>query len=518
MGIYIYGHIAPHRISPEKWSKTYEDSLKIVKAGDLACFELYEKEGETYHSLVPSVDKNGQWIAIGDMHTGSCIETYSLCRDIGRYSLDKVPTQEYPVLDLLYSIRRGGDFDSDTTEYFFNKTQGKRPHMFLLAIACMIASDFPEAAAVTGDITHASCIRACELAEKVLGRKIDLPLQYDIPRLYKALTDAGYTGEELAKRFLYIYSGVKDESYCDFIKQKFTIKEEKPYFLEKHKTNSVWALAKEFLECGYDHTLDALCELVSERENAAEKLVNALVIGKVHIEKKSLYDFTENSQDNARPDDAEMLFARVMAALSGMQNRAIDTFITLDEQKKTLKKHFTNDDIDVLYDKAFSEDNPDQQIQKRVDRQYEKVAEMADKKPKEEYDIKDTSLLYFWDSPDDTISPRISGICKQITEAAWKFSGNQIANGRLDTPEKQFDYVKRSLKERFALPKEKIDYLHENKGNTEILRWYVGLFLIQLSDSEISDTVTAFLFNRPLFEHMIEKYFNKQQAENVQTE
>ena len=192
--------------------------------------------------------------------------------------------------------------------------------------------------------------------------------------------------------------------------------------------------------------------------------------------------------------------------------------ITLDEQKETLKKHFTNDDIDVLYDKAFSEDNPDQQIQKRVDRQYEKVAEMADKKPKEEYDIKDTSLLYFWESPDNTISPRISGICKQIIEAAWNFSGNQIANGRLDTPEKQFDYVKRSLKERFALPKEKIDYLHENKGNTEILRWYVGLFLIQLSDSEISDTVTAFLFNRPLFEHMIEKYFNKQQAENVQTE
>ena len=480
MGIYIYGHIAPHRISPEKWAKTYEDSLKIVKAGDLACFELYEKEGETYHSLVPSVDKNGQWIAIGDMHTGSCIEDFSLCRDIGRYTLEKEPTQEHPILDFLYANKRRIESDSDTTEYFFSKTQGKRPHMFLLAIACMIASDFPKAAAVTCDITHASCIRACDLAGKVLGRKIDLPLQYDIPRLYKALTAAGYTGEELAKRFLYIYSGVKDKSYCDFIKQKFTIKEEKPYFLEKHKTNSVWALAKEFLECGYDHTLDALCELVSERENAAEELVNALVIGKVHIEKKSLYDFTEDSQDNARPDDAEMLFARVMAALSGMQNRAIDTFITLDEQKKTLKKHFTNDDIDVLYDKAFSE--------------------------------------HFWESPENTISPRISGICKQIIEAAWNFSGKQIANGRLDTPEKQFDYVKRSLKERFALPKDKIDYLHEIKSNTEILRWYVGLFLIRLSDSEICDTVTAFLFNRPLFEHMIGRFFENQQVENGLTE
>ena len=36
MGIYIYGEIAPTRISKPAWEKTYEDTLKIVRYGQLA--------------------------------------------------------------------------------------------------------------------------------------------------------------------------------------------------------------------------------------------------------------------------------------------------------------------------------------------------------------------------------------------------------------------------------------------------------------------------------------------------
>ena len=143
---------------------------------------------------------------------------------------------------------------------------------------------------------------------------------------------------------------------------------------------------------------------------------------------------------------------------------------------------------------------------------------MADKKEKAEYDIGDNSQLYYWDSPDDTISPFILGIYDQIAEAAWNFSGKYIENGTLDTPEKQFDYVKQSVKKRFALPKELINFLHDNKTYPEILRRYVGLFLISQSDSEISDTVNAFLLNRPLFEYFMGKFLGKPEVENEDSE
>ena len=36
MGIYIYGEIAPTKIDTKAWEKTYEDTLKLVKYGQLA--------------------------------------------------------------------------------------------------------------------------------------------------------------------------------------------------------------------------------------------------------------------------------------------------------------------------------------------------------------------------------------------------------------------------------------------------------------------------------------------------
>ena len=170
MGIYIYSQIAPERIDEKAWARVYDDSLKIVRYAQLAEAECKNIEGYDVLTLVPADDKNGRWHAIGDMVTGSCIEDYDMEKDLSRYGKCTPDSGENSLaLEYLYSLDRNDESDIESRFWgvFGSKTQGERPHIYLLAIACMIASELPKAAVVYGDITHASCIKACSIAEEV---------------------------------------------------------------------------------------------------------------------------------------------------------------------------------------------------------------------------------------------------------------------------------------------------------------------------------------------------------------
>ena len=156
MGISIHSNIAPNEIDPKDWERVYDDALKIAEYGQLAGLVEKDIDGYKVRCLVPVgyADTN-HWHAEGDLLTGSCIETHEMYRDLSKYPCKAKASAHNSALTYLYDRF---SVDDEFSCVFNGKTQGERPHIYLLAIACLIASEFPQAAVVEGDINQGAWI------------------------------------------------------------------------------------------------------------------------------------------------------------------------------------------------------------------------------------------------------------------------------------------------------------------------------------------------------------------------
>ena len=132
-----------------------------------------------------------------------------------------------------------------------------------------------------GDITHAQCVNACEIASKVLGRDIHLPLQYDFERLYSALINEEYTDYDLFKRFYSIYTGWADKAYIEFIHKVFPEEYFIRYYSEKINSWPLDIVAKEWLEM--ELSLEGLFEVYKSLNSGNSALQTLIEIGRAHV-------------------------------------------------------------------------------------------------------------------------------------------------------------------------------------------------------------------------------------------
>ena len=501
MGIYIYGEIAPTKIDTKAWERTYEDTLKLVSYGRLAECEFKYINGMRVPCVVPTVEKNGCWSATGDMVAGKCIESFRLYKDINHYikNTNDIAIQN-PALELLYNRKvRDKKLDDMFSLYFCNKTQGNNPHMILLSIACVITNDFPEAAIVHGDITHAQCVNACKLAEKVLGRRINLPLQYDFERLYAALKNEGYTDYDLFKRFYSIYSGWADKAYIEFIHKVFPEEYFIRYYSEKINSWPLDIVAKEWLE--RELSLDGLFEVYKSLysgNSALQTLINTLIIGQVHIKEKTIYDFPEQSEYNEIPDDVSMLFARFMAKLTGYSRYIIDAYIPLKELKAEFISAFPSYDVRGMFDRAFLNSK-----NTKVEELYNQVFDLSDTIEKKAYDISDLRYMFLWDES-KMVEPMLWNRMQELVRAADE-RGREAILGLFKKPENRLAYICKYINMRFALPENLAEKILTKYTDDSYIAKYIGLLSMPFDELDKHKMCYVLMMNERLLDRLIEE-------------
>ena len=500
MGIYIYGEIAPSRINKKDWERAYIDTLKLVEYGQFAECEYKNINGHMVPCIVPTVEKDGCWNATGDMIAGKCIEDFRLYRDISHYTAKDIDIQN-PALDLLYNWKTIGksDIDNMFSLYFGNKTQGNNPHMILLSIACMITNDFPKAAIVHGDITHAQCIKACELAEKVLGRHIELPIQYDYNRLYSTLINDGYTEFELFEKYYTIYNGWAEKAYIDFIQKVFPEEYFIRYYTDKIKSWPLDIVVKEWLERGLP--LEGLFEVYKSNYSGNKSLqdfINIIILGQVNIKKKTIYNFAEQSEYDDMPDNIDMMLARCMANLAGYNRYIIDAYIPLNELKNIFISAFPSCSVREMFDKALSNSSSS-----KVEELYKQVFELSDELDKKSCDINDLRFLYFWDET-KTVKPTLWNRMLKFVRAADKL-GREGVSGLLKKLDDRLAYICKYLVKYYALPEVLAEEILTRYMDDNYIAKYIGIFSIPFDSMDSHKICHILMMNEKLLNKLIEE-------------
>ena len=501
MGIYIYGEIAPTKIDKKAWEKTYEDTLKLVSYGQLAECEFKYINGMKIPCVVPTVEKDGCWSATGDMVAGKCIESFRLYKDINHYikNTNDIAIQN-PALELLYNRKvRDKKLDDMFRLYFCNKTQGNNPHMILLSVACVITNDFPTAAIVHGDITHAQCVNACELASKVLGRDIHLPLQYDFERLYSALINEGYTDYDLFERFYSVYSGWADKAYIDFIHDKFPEEYFIHYYSEKIKSWPLDIVAKEWLE--RELSLESLFEVYKSLysgNSALQSLIEIMIAGQVHIKDKTIYSFSEKSEYDDIPDDIDMMLARFLAKVSGYSRYIINAYIPLKEIKAKFIYAFPSYSVRDMFDKALSN-----RSNSKIEELYKQVFDLSNELASKEYDIQDLRFLYLWNET-KTVEPTLWNRLLEFVRAADKL-GRDAISGSLKKSDDRIAYICKYLGKYYALPEELAEKILTKFADDEYIAKYIGIFGMPFDDLDSHRMCCVLMMNERLLDRLVEE-------------
>lgn len=502
MGIYIYGEIAPTKIDKSDWEKTYEDTLKLVEYGRLAECEYKYINGYKIPCVVPAVEKDGCWSATGDMIAGKCIEHFGLHKNIAHYTRNiKDININNPALELLYNRKTVGktNIDDMFKTYFSSKTQGNNPHMILLSIACVISNDFPEAAIVHGDITHAQCVKACELAEKVLVRHIDLPIQYDYERLYSSLINEGYTEFELFERFYTIYNGWVDEAYIGFIQDKFPEEYFIRYYTDKIKSWPLDIVVKEWLERKL--SLEGLFEVYESNYTGNKSLqdfINILILGQIYIRDKTIYSFSEKSEYDDIPDDIDMMLARFMAKVSGYSRYIINAYIPLKELKAKFIYAFPSYSVRDMFDKALSNNS-----NSKVEGLYRQVFNLSDELDEKSYDINDLRFLYLWNDS-KTVEPTLWNRLLAFVRTAEKL-GRDAVSGLLKESNDRLAYICKYLGKYYALPEELAEKILTKYTEEDYIAKYIGIFSIPFNSMDSHKICHVLMMSEKLLDRLIEE-------------
>ena len=361
MGIMLYLYAVPGRIPEADWQEAFDDVMKISQAAGLAEVRHIELEGRQFwcNTLsLPRAEENdwGEetvWHTVGDLTTGNNMEDFELSRDISTCHA------EDNGVDILGNLLdEPEDFGQEPPAFIHlwgAKTQGQRGHIYLLAMACVLADRFPEAVIVHGDITAGQCMKAAKHAGNLLGREISIPVQFDAWRLYaRVQAMAGEDRELCIRLFFALYQGIEDEAYLEFLRKNISEDEYYVWLRSISKVSRVNDVMRKWLDVtGNFKCLADLLVLDSEGPQLApEEFIEEIVDAKLFIEDHNTYDGAYAGREVDVPDNVYMQFARFLAVLAGVRNKNIDFCMPLEEIKAICRALF-GDRCDV--DATFAE-------------------------------------------------------------------------------------------------------------------------------------------------------------------
>jgi hypothetical protein len=505
MGTFLFGEVTAKRIDPEAWAEFYDDTIKIIESGQLAYLEWIDVHGIKCQALVPSRNQKGHWYVSGDLNTGLNTETFVLNRNLSVYMC----TEEDNGQDIVYclSANKRCQENRPKTAYFFGaKTQGEPAHIYLLAVLCLAAHRFPEAVAISGDITFEQCVEAQQIVKEILGKDISLPIQYDATALYNRI-ERLYPQDVTMRSELFfdIYRGPLDATCGNIFQENLSIDVIYNYFLGKNKfTKNIENLVREWLELGLP--LDRLCALVDQLGKSVGNLTCILALGKVHEEKKDAYDEYLIPPGADWPEEARNKFIEMCRKSHGFQYPLINAYIPEEEIVETLKKFFPALPVSTIWScaKEAASETTKEISDKYLQKYYNDIQKLVDNPPPEQYDFYFASMLYYWE-PGDTIDPELEEEQLEKLRAILANENklwNKLEGLNADQRFSQYAFLLH-LNASFPEPILNDMYAHvmdERQGKHD---W--ALVNVDTRFTNYSEFVNLMGINRALFQHLCEK-------------
>lgn len=371
MSIFINLMIIPQRIPPDKWEKVYEESLLLVRAYDFMdqiparrngldfCYGGKSQEREQLPEGYPG------WRSVGDMRTGNNTEEYALYRDIRAY--ESGGKEEDKGEDILLSVLERLDVSGrrkTCMNIWGGRTQGEDSHIYLLAIACLFASRFPEAVMVTGSISAGQCQRAVRWANGYLSRPISEPVTCQMRKLLDRLKKSSLSCNQLLNAFFRLTIGARNGKMGDFLEKEFTEEEIASYYKERLSEYDVRqrgfvSIIREYLEMGFP--FERLCRLaVSDADGPKalpEEFLTHILESGLYKEEKNTNDITRMAREQAdceKVDSEREEIAKILGKLCGAENRSVNAFYPLEKIKQDCEKAFgSRCDVDAVIEGFF---------------------------------------------------------------------------------------------------------------------------------------------------------------------
>lgn len=506
MGIYIYFSVDPTKVEGDRWERAFEDAAKIGREGKLAKIEVREFEGREYYcQTLAEPDEEGIG-ATGDLITGNNMEIQFFPRRLEREVAEVEATGDI-LVRYLAKAEEFGLTPPSTKGYLGNKTQGRRGHIWLLAMACVFCDAFPDATILEGDITAGQVLHAVRIAEDVLGRELRLPVAYDMEQLFPRVQEMA-KGDELlsAQLFFKIYRGLRKAEFNQFVRDHFS--DDTIYTLyrtlsQRLRPNKVM---REWL--GMDRPFKELARmLVVDPEGPRMEpvaFVGEVLMAKLHVKEKCVYNALEADNAKEEPDDVEMQFSRIAGMLDGLMNWHIDCYIPLEELKSDCGSIFEN--VDIVFDEAQKRVDASEHY-KKVCQFYEEVTTHSQKMDREErgYDFVDEDTLCYWERPENSILPDLLERLLTFMKSVQKTTVGSVSAFQCKTREERLDEIIMLAGTKYGLPDTLWNELFARIMDDGFMSRYIGLLHIDAERQEISKLVNLFLHNAPLFEYIWNK-------------
>lgn len=513
MSIRIYMEIDARKINKEKWSAIFNDCLKIAEYGQLADIEKRNVCGHNINCLVPAAEKDGILRIAGDLVQGRFIEEFHLMRDVDIYVKSTYSDGDISVTDFLYNRFKNiqEDVNDTYTTVFGNLTNGARAHIYLLAIACLIADTFPEAAVVHGSVSYGQCEEACEIVMKATGKKLRIPIQFSYSRIYEKLVGVGWKRNDLLERFLSLYKGIKDDTFKTFLKENFT--EEQFMDCFKHNVSGkVWELIRDWLQLGL--SLDGLCGLFKRLEDrySVNELVDYLIIGKAHVKDKSLYDFTDTCDEHNIIDDITMSEARQNAKNYGVERKVINAYIPIEEIRDTLRRHFPDSKTDKILDNALAGKGKRFDEQREIEKLYDFVASESQSIFENEDEIIDIAKLYQLGKEKPLLHKFLWEEILYAAQFFKKLGEVTLTQPQLKELRKRQKFMSTLINSKYQLPEETAEHILNSADDTKYAALYFGLLGSRHMPAYTDPIRWALLMNRELYDKTVEA-FEKEESD-----
>ena len=358
MGVFINTLISG-AVTQKEWEPVYEESLFMAKELKLLDIEKVDVCGREMYCAVPTHEYTQKtwddkehigWRASGNLVTLRRAEPHYTPRSFDDDSIECECKCDDALIQLVPQYA-GYMYNDPEAEKFYcchsiwgAKTQGEPYHMLLLAIGCMIEARLGKHAIVDGDITRGQCVKAIEIANDVLGEKLELPVRCDAKRLIKRVGDLPITDLEKLSVVIGAYLGTEGNAFGQLIRENFDDAIIKKYWKEKvgayepDMYGFTRAMNSYFL-MGFG--LSDFCDFAKFDAKDAEKckeLMKGLMDTAMYLPDKDCEDFIAIDKEAEEAYGIGQALAQIF--LVSAKNKHIDRYIPLDEFRLVFREKY----------------------------------------------------------------------------------------------------------------------------------------------------------------------------------
>ena len=520
MGVFI-SLCASNKVDPVQWEKAYEETLVLADKMGLIEIREFKKFGQKYFAATSSIERKHPcgtgWLAEGDAFFMATAEDFFLPRKI------KESKQEEKYCDPLmyiYAQRGSINFENPYVKnvqcFWGSKTQGEPYHEALLAIGCLLDDRLKGQVVCGSDITYGQCEHAIKKANKILKKKIGMPLRCRMEDLYKRVRQLPIESNQILEAFSVTYLGAKDKRYYKFVADHFS--DEEQYLFIKTKMNSQYLGTIGFADCiqeilSYDMPIAKVCSAFLEMdpkqmnpkevENPFEIFIKHILKTNIYLPQKDMRDCLNVDESTAETMSIEKQFASIF--FLGARNRNVARYIPLEDLKAQLVGSLGEKcNVEEIIDNYLKEKSKEQ-LNGKIDvcAKLNDVHDEFNKKLAEkerEYDVSSTEDLIFFQKG-DSISPRLLESLKKST-AFYKTGVDEprfaeLTQGSYENRCRYLQKQNRTLK----LMDFEWQYIFDDiRDNPESFKRYYPMVRVEISHRSIHNFVRAYVVNDDFYE------------------